>query len=140
MQESHVPKTFATTHWSLLLSAKNLESPESKQAISTLCEAYWYPLYAYLRRHGHASGEAADLTQGFFARMLEKKTFERVAPGTGKFRSFLITALKHFVANERDRARAKKRGGGQKVFSLDVHSAASQYAHGEGFVEIWCTR
>lgn len=128
MQRSHAPKTFATTHWSLVLSARNLESPESKQAIATLCEAYWYPLYAYLRRHGHDSGEAADLTQGFFARMLEKKTFERIAPNAGKFRSFLITALKHFVANERDRARAKKRGGGQEVFSLDFHSAESQYA------------
>lgn len=128
MPRSHVPQTFATTRWSLILSAKTPESPESRQAMATLCEAYWYPLYAYLRRHGHDSGEAADLTQGFFTRMLEKNTIERITPDTGRFRSFLITALKHFVANERDRARAQKRGGGQQVLSLDFHSAESQYA------------
>jgi RNA polymerase sigma-70 factor (ECF subfamily) len=119
---------FATTHWSMVLAAGRSSSPRHEPALSTLCQMYWFPLYAYLRRHGHDAHEAADCTQAFFAQMLDKDYLKKVKPKGGRFRSFLLTALKHFVANERARAAAKKRGGGRAVLSLDFDSAESQYA------------
>jgi len=119
---------FATTHWSMVLAAGRSSSPRHEPALSTLCQTYWFPLYAYLRRHGHDAHEAADHTQAFFAQMLDKDYLKKVKPKGGKFRSFLLTALKHFVANERARAAAKKRGGGRAILSLDFASAESQYA------------
>jgi len=119
---------FATTHWSVVAAAGRPASPDYRQAMETLLRTYWFPLYAYLRRNGHNANEAADYTQAFFTRMLEKQYLKSVAPKPGKFRSFLLTALKHFLANERDRANAKKRGGGRKILSLDFQSAESQYA------------
>lgn len=119
---------FATTRWSVVLAAGKSSSLQHKQALSTLCQTYWFPLYAYLRRHGYEAHEAADYTQAFFAQMLEKHYLKQVKPKPGKFRSFLLASLKHFVANERNRARAKKRGGGRTILSLDFENAENQYA------------
>lgn len=119
---------FATTHWSVVLAAGRSSSPHHEPALSTLCQTYWFPLYAYLRRRGYDSHEAADYTQAFFAQMLGKDYLKKVKPAPGKFRSFLLTALKHFVANERARAAAIKRGGGRAILSLDFENAETQYA------------
>ncbi len=119
---------FATTHWSVVLAAGRSSSPDHEPALSTLCQTYWFPLYAYLRRHGYDAHEAADHTQAFFAQMLDKNYLGKVRPKPGKFRNFLLTALKHFVANERARAAALKRGGGRAALSLDFENAESRYA------------
>jgi RNA polymerase sigma-70 factor (ECF subfamily) len=113
------PSDFATTHWSLVLAARDRAEPGAADALSSLCDLYWYPLYAYVRRRGHGADEAHDLTQEFFARLLEKDFLAAVDRGKGRFRAFLLAACNHFLANERDRARAKKRGGGRPVLSLD---------------------
>lgn len=102
--------------------------PESESALALLCRNYWYPLYAYIRHRGHAAEDAKDLTQAFFQRILESKLLKRVKPEGGKFRSYLLTALKHFLSDEWDRARAQKRGGGQTLISLDYLSAEERYA------------
>ncbi|MBW8038727.1 MAG: sigma-70 family RNA polymerase sigma factor [Planctomycetes bacterium] len=96
--------------------------------MGTLCQTYWFPLYAFLRRQGHNRNQAEEYTQAFFAQVLEKHSLRLADPKQGKFRSFLLIALKYFLANERDRARAKKRGGGRKVLSLNFENAESQYA------------
>jgi len=119
---------FATTHWSVVLAAGRPKSASYQQALETLCQTYWFPLYAYLRRHGSNSHEAQDYTQAFFTALLDKGGLGLADPKRGKFRSFLLASLKHFLSNERARARAKKRGGGKKVLSLDFDSAESQYA------------
>lgn len=119
---------FATTHWSLILAAGDSASTQHEPALSTLCQTYWFPLYAYLRRRGYSSHEAEDYTQGFFAGILERKGLQRADPKYGKFRSFLLASLKNFLADERDRARAQKRGGDKKVLSLDFDAAAGRYA------------
>lgn len=125
----HGAARFATTRWTVVLSAKDRSSPESRQAMAALCEAYWYPLYAYVRRLGHEANDAQDLTQGFFALLLEKDYLRSVDREKGKFRSFLLAALKHFLANERDRRKAKKRGGDRRMVSIDVRAAEDRYAH-----------
>ena len=104
-------------------------TPESREALEELCGRYWYPLYAYVRRRGYGADEAQDLTQEFFARLIEKDTVHVVDPRRGRFRSFLLGTLKHFLANEWDRARAQKRGGGRKTLSIDGASAESRYRH-----------
>ncbi len=121
-------RRFATTHWSVVLAAGWSSSPKHESALSTLCETYWYPLYTYLRRNGYDAHQAADYTQAFFARMLEKDYLKKVKPKPGKFRSFLLKALKHFIANERARDAAQKRGGGRTVLSLDIENAERHYA------------
>ena len=118
---------FATTHWSVVRAAGKTSSPHSKEALGTLCRTYWFPLYAFLRRQGHNSNQAEEYTQAFFARLLEKRGLRLADSKRGKFRSFLLSSLKNFLADERDRARAKKRGGGRKVLSLDFENAESQY-------------
>jgi DNA-directed RNA polymerase specialized sigma24 family protein len=118
---------FTTTHWSLILNAQDTASPLAAAALEKLCRAYWLPLYVYLRRQGEDEESAKDLTQGFFARLLEKHYLTQVHPGKGKFRCFLLVALKHFLADERDRARAQKRGGGQPLVSLDASSGEARY-------------
>ena len=118
---------FATTHWSVVLAAGDSASPEHEQALSRLCQTYWFPLYAYLRRRGHDRHQAEDLTQAFFVQMLEKKYLRQISPKPGKFRSFLLTALKHYLANEYDRDQAQKRGGGRKLLSLDFKNAEDRY-------------
>jgi DNA-directed RNA polymerase specialized sigma24 family protein len=118
---------FATTHWSVVLSAGNSTTPDAQAALEKLCRAYWYPLYLYVRRQGNAPHDAQDLTQEFFARLLERNYLETVQPSKGKFRSFLLVALKHFLANQRERARAAKRGGGMALISLDEDTAENLY-------------
>jgi len=118
---------FATTHWTVVIAAGRGGSPQADRALEELCRTYWYPLYAYVRRHGHSREDAEDLTQGFFARLLEKNYLERVTSDGGKFRSFLLVALKRFMANEWDRANSQKRGGGETPLSLDWQDAETRY-------------
>jgi RNA polymerase sigma-70 factor (ECF subfamily) len=118
---------FATTHWSVILAASDSASTKHEPALAALCQSYWFPLYAYLRRRGYDSHQAEDYTQGFFAGILERKALQKADPKYGKFRSFLLASLKNFLADEWDRDRAQKRGGDKKVFSLDFDAAASRY-------------
>jgi RNA polymerase sigma-70 factor (ECF subfamily) len=121
------PRHFATTRWSLVLAAGRRSSPESSAALATLCETYWYPLYAYVRRRGHDADDAQDLTQAFFARLLEKNDLAAAQQECGRFRSFLLTALKHFLANEWDRGCAQKRGGSRPLLSIEFRTAEDRY-------------
>jgi RNA polymerase sigma-70 factor (ECF subfamily) len=123
----HGAAGFATTHWSLVLAAGDPASPQAHEALATLCQTYWYPLYAYIRRQGHDADQAQDLTQEFFARLLEKDFLAQIDRERGRFRAFLLAACKHFLANERDRARAQKRGGGRQHLSLDLRVAEDRY-------------
>ena len=118
---------FETTHWSRVLAAGGASTEQSREALAALCETYWYPLYVYLRRWGHDVEDAEDLTQGFFARVLEKDLLHVADPKCGRFRSFLLTSLKHYVANERDHAQAQKRGGNVPTLSLEFETARSRY-------------
>jgi RNA polymerase sigma factor (sigma-70 family) len=111
---------FATTHWSLVLHAGHGNASLAHEALAALCRTYWPPLYAYVRRRGHAVHDAQDLTQDFFARLLEQGWIQRADPGKGRFRTFLLTALQRFLSDEWDRARALKRGGAQPPVSLDA--------------------
>jgi RNA polymerase sigma factor (sigma-70 family) len=110
-----------------VLSARDPQSPRSAEALEKLCRAYWYPLYAYVRRTGQSKENAEDLTQAFFARLLEKNFLEAAEPERGRFRSFLLMALKRFMANEWDRERAQKRGGGQIHVPLDTELAERKF-------------
>ncbi|HZN66986.1 MAG TPA: hypothetical protein VFB66_16970 [Tepidisphaeraceae bacterium] len=127
---SHPPgrSHFATTHWSIVIAAGRTSSPESQKAMGELCGLYWYPLYAYSRRRGHDATQAADLTQGFFARLLEQRIVRGADPKLGKFRSYLLGAFKHFLSHEWARANAQKRGGGKKLVPLDVQDAEARYS------------
>jgi RNA polymerase sigma-70 factor (ECF subfamily) len=118
---------FTTTQWSLVISAGQGGTPESRQALAALCEKYWYPLYVFIRRRGYEIEDAQDLTQGYFAQLLDKGYLKEVRRERGKFRSFLLASLKHYMANERDRAQAQKRGGGQVTLSLDFETAEGRY-------------
>ena len=110
--EQQAGSGFNTTHWSVVLLAGQGESPQAATALENLCRTYWYPLYAYARRHGHSPPDGEDLTQEFFAAFLEKKCFGLANPDRGRFRSFLLASFKHFLANEYHRSRTAKRGGG----------------------------
>jgi RNA polymerase sigma factor (sigma-70 family) len=124
----HAPgPVFVTTHWSLVLSARDRQSPQSAAALEKLCRAYWYPLYAYARRSGQSKENAEDLTQAFFARLLEKKFLDSAQQERGRFRSFLLIALKRFMANEWEHAHAQKRGGFQTQISLDTELAERKF-------------
>jgi RNA polymerase sigma-70 factor (ECF subfamily) len=118
---------FATTHWSLVVQAGDSLCAEGTAALERLCQTYWYPLYAFVRRKGHSHEDACDLTQAFFARFLEKRYLRSVDRELGKFRTFLLTSLTHFLANEWDRSRAQRRGGGVPVVSLDAAAAEGRY-------------
>ena len=120
-------REFRTTHWSVVLQAGTSDSPEQFSALERLCRAYWYPLYSFVRRRGHDAHEAQDLTQAFFERFLEKKYLADVSAAKGKIRSFLLAALQHFLANEWDRARAQKRGGGATLLSLNEGEAEERF-------------
>lgn len=111
---------FDTTQWTLVLAAGGDDSSAARDALGALCEAYWYPLYAYLRRRGEPPDEARDLTQGFLASLLARRGFDDLAPERGRFRAFLLAALKHFVANEAAARRAAKRGGGLRPLPLEI--------------------
>lgn len=121
-------RRFATTRWSLVLDARGGTSRSSDTALAELCEAYWYPLYAFVRRQGHSPEDAADLTQGYFAKLLEKDYLKDVRPEAGRFRSFLLASLKHFLYNEWDRQKAQKRGGHLQKISLDAERAENRYS------------
>jgi RNA polymerase sigma-70 factor (ECF subfamily) len=121
------PASFGSTHWSLVLQARDHNAPQAQQALETLCRTYWYPLYAFIRRQGHPHDNAEDLTQEFFARLLEKDFLDAVERGKGKFRAFLLACCKHFLSNQRDRDRAAKRGGGRLPLRLDFPAADERY-------------
>src|SRR6185369_5640400 len=122
------PAVFSTTHWSVVLAAGHSSVPGAQAALETLCRTYWYPLYVYVRRQGQSPHDAQDLTQEFFARLLEKKYLRLADPDRGKFRAFLLKSLKHFLVNEWEKARTQKRGGGQGIIPLDAEIAESRYA------------
>ncbi len=119
---------FATTRWSLILRAASEDEAEAQLALAVLCEAYWYPVYAYVRCLGAAAEDAEDVTQAYFARFLEKRVVRTVQPEQGRFRSFLFVSVRNFLNNERDRLRALKRGGGRRLLSLDVAVAEERLA------------
>jgi DNA-directed RNA polymerase specialized sigma24 family protein len=118
---------FAPTRWSVVLVAGRRSSPDSRRALELLCEAYWYPLYAYVRRRVSDANDAHDLTQAFFAELLAKNYVGSANAQRGRFRAFLLTSLKHFLSKEWDKAKAQKRGGGKAPIPLDFESADSQY-------------
>ena len=118
---------FSTTHWSLVIRAADKRHPAADRALAALCERYWFPLYAFVRREGHNEHDAQDLTQAYFARLLEKSDLDDVDPARGRFRSFLLASLRHFLSNVRDRERAGKRGGGRPALALDFFDAESRY-------------
>ena len=126
-ESTQAPSLFAATRWSVVLAAKDKSSPDSAAALEALCRTYWYPLYASVRRQGQSSHDAQDLTQGFFARLLEKDYLRAAAREKGRFRTFLRVALKRFMANEWDRARSLKRGGGTFSISLDTSTGEERY-------------
>jgi RNA polymerase sigma-70 factor (ECF subfamily) len=119
---------FATTRWSLVVSAGNQTSENSAQALESLCRTYWFPLYAYVRKRVGDANEACDLTQAFFERLLEKNYLAEVDPQRGRFRAFLITAFKHFLSKEWEKARTQKRGGGRSILSLDFRDGDARYS------------
>jgi RNA polymerase sigma factor (sigma-70 family) len=118
---------FATTRWSVILAASRSDPDAQAGALEQLCRTYWYPLYAYIRRRGYTPHDAEDLTQEFFSRLLSKEWLLGIEPYISRFRSFLLTALNRFLANEYDRTRAAKRGGGQRALSLDILQAETRY-------------
>jgi RNA polymerase sigma-70 factor (ECF subfamily) len=118
---------FATTHWTVVLAAGRRHTPKADTALEELCRTYWFPLYAYVRRRGHAKADAEDMVQAFFARLLEKNFLAGLDSERGKFRAFLLAALKHFLANEWDKSQAQKRGGGEIPLSLDWQTADTKF-------------
>jgi len=119
---------FATTHWSVVLAAGHDSAPGAAAALEKLCRAYWYPLYACVRKRGHSPVDAQDLVQGFFAALLEGNYLARADRERGRFRTFLLTAMDNFLHNEHDRATALKRGGGREIVSWEEHIAEGRYA------------
>ena len=118
---------FATTHWSMVLAAGDTSAFQHEQALSSLCQTYWFPVYAFLRQCGHDAHQAEDHTQGFITYLLEKHVLRRADPECGRFRSFLLGTLKHYLTDERDRAKAQKHGGGRQILSLDFADAETKY-------------
>lgn len=118
---------FATTHWSVVLAAGHATDTNASEALEQLCCCYWYPIYAYIRRHGYSPQDAEDLTQEFFARLLARNDLARADPHKGRFRSFLLGAVNHLLCDERDRSLRLKRGGGQRPISFDEGAAEDRY-------------
>jgi len=118
---------FQSTRWSVVLAARGCDSDEAREALAELCRAYWYPLYAFVRRKGCDAESAQDVVQGFFARLLEKGDLASVDRAKGRFRSFLMASCSHFLSNQSDRDRAKKRGGGRTPISIDGLEAESRF-------------
>src|SRR5947209_1790492 len=119
---------FVTTHWSVVVGAAQRDSPEALAALEKLCRTYWYPIYVFVRRKGYTPHEAEDLTQEFFARLIHGRDLEVVRREKGRFRSYLLVSLKHFLVNEWKRGQSQKRGGGQKLVPLDLVLAEEVYA------------
>ena len=118
----------ATTQWSQVLAARDGSESQARAALESLCQTYWQPLYAYIRHQGASPDEASDLTQGFFAELLEKDFLSSVDPSKGRFRSFLLASLRHFLSHQRDQTRTLKRGGGARTLSLDTEVAEERYS------------
>lgn len=129
--EAHSKETarsaFCTTHWSVVLQATDPNAPEAHDALETLCQAYWFPLYACVRRHGYSPDNARDLTQEFFARLLSKNSLRHADPQRGRFRTFLQTSLENFLATEWAKSMSQKRGGGIVILSLSAGEAEERY-------------
>lgn len=123
---------FATTRWTMINAATRASTASAHAALAELCQVYWPPLYSYLRRRGHDVEDAQDLTQGFFARLLERQDFRSADPARGRFRAFMLTALKRYAINEHQRAVTAKRGGGYVRISLDFEDAERTYAVSKG--------
>lgn len=126
------PRWFCTTHWSVIISAKNDDSSQASEALDKLCSAYWRPLYSYILRQGHSHESAEDLTQAFFEKLLKKNSWARADPNKGRFRSFLLTVLKQFLADEKDRARTIKRGGRVSFVSFDEQAGEERFVEEPG--------
>jgi DNA-directed RNA polymerase specialized sigma24 family protein len=129
-QECTIPKmptsNFLSTHWSIVLRAGRADDSDARDALAFLCQRYWYPLYVFARKKGLTPEGAEDLTQGFFTRLIETQVLEQAVPSRGRFRTFLLTSLQNFLANECDQAAAQKRGGGRPLLSLDVEAGESK--------------
>ena len=125
---------FPTTRWTLVAAAGDPQRKEARSALVSLCEAYWYPLYAYVRRRGYPADQAQDLTQEFFVRVLDGRYLDRADPDKGRFRAFILTSVKFFLADEADRNRAQKRGGGN-LLSLEILSGEERYQRDPGHNE-----
>jgi RNA polymerase sigma factor (sigma-70 family) len=121
------PAAFVTTHWSVVLTARRSDTTRAQAALARLCQAYWYPLYAYVRRRGYGPHDAQDLTQEFFARLLAQNWLAQADRERGRFRTFLLAALSHFLANEWDKARTQKRGGAVELVPLQLDNAETRY-------------
>jgi len=131
-QQRPTQARFATTHWSVVLAAGDQAGSHCAEALQTLCQTYWYPLYAYARQHGHQAQDAEDLTQAFLAKLIERNLAQVADRARGRFRSFLLTSFKHFISDQRDRAKTRKRGGQVHVFSLDFDAAETRYQREPG--------
>ena len=118
---------FVTTHWSAVLSAGDNDTPRAAEALQRLCQTYWYPLYTYVRRRGYSPQDAQDLTQGFFACLLERQSLATADPEKGRFRSFMLGAMNHFLATEWAKMQTQKRGGGRQILSLDLAAAEQRF-------------
>lgn len=127
MGRSGSPPRFDTTHWSLVLAAQNEHSKIAREALATLCEKYWYPLYAFVRQTEADANQACDIIQGFFEKVIEKDYLHDANPDRGKFRTFLLASLTHFIANERNKAQAIKRGGNVKHFSFAFQNGEQRF-------------
>jgi RNA polymerase sigma factor (sigma-70 family) len=120
-------RQFVTTHWSVVLAAGTTRAPAAREALERLCHDYWYPLYVFIRRLGRSPADAQDLAQGFFVYLLERQLLSRADPHIGRFRSFLLGSLKHYLAHEHERASALKRGGGRELLSRDAVDPEERY-------------
>src|SRR5947208_16173595 len=118
---------FVTTHWSVVLTAGRRDTTRARAALECLCQTYWYPLYVYVRRRGHSPEDARDLTQEFFVRLLERQSLANADPDRGKFRSFILGAMNHFLADERAKLQTQKRGGGHEILSLELMAATQRF-------------
>jgi RNA polymerase sigma factor (sigma-70 family) len=123
----HVPGRFPTTQWSRVVTAGRRDAPEAREALSCLCQAYWFPIYAYIRHRGYALEQANDLTQDFFAYVLERDLFAKADPARGRFRAFLRTVCARHLTAVRDQENAAKRGGGRSLVSIDTLEAERRY-------------
>jgi RNA polymerase sigma factor (sigma-70 family) len=127
MDQDRANDEFATTHWSLIVSSCGKDSDIRRDSLSELCTAYWYPLFAFLRRKGHAPEEAADYVQSFFVELIDKDFLDAVSPQKGRFRWFLMSAVKRFVAKQVEKQSTRKRGGDRSFFSLNIDDAEQRY-------------
>ncbi len=126
--DDHVPGRFPSTHWSRVITAASRDASEAQEALSHLCQAYWYPIYAYVRHRGHTPEQAQDLTQDFFAHILEHDLIAMADPTRGRFRAFLRTVCARQLSDHRDRQNAAKRGGGRSPLPIDSCDAERRYA------------